>query len=451
MRAIPRTIGEHVRLRFPKGEEALRYNVLQKLAYLSVVVALFPLLILAGLTMSPGMDAAFPWLSTCSAGASRRAPCISSLASYLVVFVFVHLAMVLAVRGRQQPALDDHRALSHFGGRAMMRGTRIFQLKPAFGAGLRAPRSSLSRRQLLLGSPPAAAHCRFGMQPRFPLARRDVDPRQGRGADRERPAALLSPRTALAPEFPQSAISAYFKPNGSIDPDDPAYVALRRSGFADWKLEVDGLVERPMKLSLADLRQLPSRTADHPPRLRRGLELHRPVERRAAVGRCSTQRGSSRRRAISRSSAPTTWSRRSTPADAITRASICSTPITPRPSSPMRCNVAPLTVAMARRSARVERQLGYKHGQVRDAHRGGRQLRRHRAADAAATGRTAAMNGTRESEHRGSTAPSRAAFAIPAPAGASLMRSPPPRRTGWTRAAFRRSGRSWTARRGCRA
>ena len=71
--------------------------------------------------------------------------------------------------------------------------------------------------------------------------------------------ALLAPRLALAPEYPAGAITPYFKPNGSIDPDDPDYVALRQNGFADWRLEVGGLVERPMKLSLADLRALPSR------------------------------------------------------------------------------------------------------------------------------------------------------------------------------------------------
>ena len=72
--------------------------------------------------------------------------------------------------------------------------------------------------------------------------------------------ALLGPETALAPEFPPGAISSYFKPNGSIDPEDPQYVALRQGGFKDWKLEVGGLVERPAKLSLADLRDLPSRS-----------------------------------------------------------------------------------------------------------------------------------------------------------------------------------------------
>jgi DMSO/TMAO reductase YedYZ molybdopterin-dependent catalytic subunit len=72
--------------------------------------------------------------------------------------------------------------------------------------------------------------------------------------------ALLAPRLALAPEYPPGAITPYFKPNGSIDPDDSAYVSARQAGFANWKLEVGGLVERPMSLSLADLRALPSRS-----------------------------------------------------------------------------------------------------------------------------------------------------------------------------------------------
>ena len=72
--------------------------------------------------------------------------------------------------------------------------------------------------------------------------------------------ALLAPRFTLAPEYPPGAITPYFKPNGSIDPDDQAYVSARQQNFAGWKLEVGGLVERPMSLSLADLRALPSRS-----------------------------------------------------------------------------------------------------------------------------------------------------------------------------------------------
>src|SRR5699024_4692323 len=47
---------DHARLRFPKGEAARRYNVLQKLSYLAVVLVLLPLMILTGLSMSPGMN-----------------------------------------------------------------------------------------------------------------------------------------------------------------------------------------------------------------------------------------------------------------------------------------------------------------------------------------------------------------------------------------------------------
>ena len=37
-------------------------------------------------------------------------------------------------------------------------------------------------------------------------------------------------------------------------------MALAANGFADWKLKVGGLVEKPMEFSLADLRAMPSRT-----------------------------------------------------------------------------------------------------------------------------------------------------------------------------------------------
>src|ERR1700733_6493960 len=71
--------------------------------------------------------------------------------------------------------------------------------------------------------------------------------------------ALLAPRDALAPEYGPADLSSTFKPNGSVDPDDPDYVKSRDEHFVNWKLDVGGLVEAPMQLSLADLRQLPSR------------------------------------------------------------------------------------------------------------------------------------------------------------------------------------------------
>lgn len=71
---------------------------------------------------------------------------------------------------------------------------------------------------------------------------------------------LLVPRDALAPEYEVSQISRDFRPNGSVDPAAADYVALRNNGFADYRLVIDGLVERPLSLSLEDLRARASRT-----------------------------------------------------------------------------------------------------------------------------------------------------------------------------------------------
>jgi DMSO/TMAO reductase YedYZ molybdopterin-dependent catalytic subunit len=71
---------------------------------------------------------------------------------------------------------------------------------------------------------------------------------------------LVTDRNALAREFKPSDISPHFKANGTYSPADADYVALRNGGFADYKLVIDGLVERPMALTLAELRAEPART-----------------------------------------------------------------------------------------------------------------------------------------------------------------------------------------------
>lgn len=64
----------------------------------------------------------------------------------------------------------------------------------------------------------------------------------------------------LVREFPAHMISPVFRPNGSIDPRTPEYLALKAQGFAAWRLRVRGLVEQPLELSLDALRAMPSRT-----------------------------------------------------------------------------------------------------------------------------------------------------------------------------------------------
>ena len=70
----------------------------------------------------------------------------------------------------------------------------------------------------------------------------------------------LSDRMALAREYTKADISPNFRGNGSRTVDTPEYAAAIEAGFADWRLEVRGLVDNPMSLSLDNIRRLPQRT-----------------------------------------------------------------------------------------------------------------------------------------------------------------------------------------------
>ena len=71
---------------------------------------------------------------------------------------------------------------------------------------------------------------------------------------------LLASRDALAQEFSESDIRQPQRPNGVTAPDDETYKGLLRNDFADWRLEVTGLVEKPLSLTSENLIAMPSRT-----------------------------------------------------------------------------------------------------------------------------------------------------------------------------------------------
>jgi len=87
---------------------------------------------------------------------------------------------------------------------------------------------------------------------------------------------LLTPRRAMAKEFTEADLSPVFPPNGTDNPANPVYQALARDGFADWRLEVGGLVQHPAVFSLAELRDMPSRTQ---------ITRHDCVEGWSAIGK----------------------------------------------------------------------------------------------------------------------------------------------------------------------
>jgi thiosulfate reductase cytochrome b subunit len=95
LRRIGASILDHLRLRHPTGEDARRYNVLQKLAYLAVIFGLLPLIVLAGWAMSPWLDAVLPgwvdWL-----GGRQSARTIHFIVAWLLVaFVAIHVFEVI--------------------------------------------------------------------------------------------------------------------------------------------------------------------------------------------------------------------------------------------------------------------------------------------------------------------------------------------------------------------
>jgi thiosulfate reductase cytochrome b subunit len=94
-RGIGKSLREHLTLRHPVGEEAKRYNVLQKLAYATILFIVAPLIVLTGLAMSPTIDTAFPWLLTIFGG-RQAARTIHFLACFSFVgFIVVHVIQVI--------------------------------------------------------------------------------------------------------------------------------------------------------------------------------------------------------------------------------------------------------------------------------------------------------------------------------------------------------------------
>lgn len=92
LKALPRDVADHARLRFHHGAD---YSVLQKLAYAGVLFVALPLMILTGLSMSPGVNAAAPLLLDLLGGrqTARTIHFLTMLA--LVGFFLVHMAMIL--------------------------------------------------------------------------------------------------------------------------------------------------------------------------------------------------------------------------------------------------------------------------------------------------------------------------------------------------------------------
>ena len=133
----------------------------------------------------------------------------------------------------------------------------------------------LTRRALIGGGASAAGLMLAGCDrvAQIPQARRILfmGEEMNRGLQR-----ALMHRDALAREFSPAEMSPVFRVNGTRNPGTPAYEQAVASRFADWRIGVGGLVERPLDLSMAQLRSIPPRTQ---------ITRHDCVEGWSAIGK----------------------------------------------------------------------------------------------------------------------------------------------------------------------
>ena len=222
--------GDYLHLSFPPELPGLPYNALQQLAYFAVVFLLAPFQIATGAAMSPAVIGAAPWYARLFGGKqkARTLHFLGLLAFF--GFVIVHTAMVI------WHGLPSELAKIVLGEPAADRGEAV--AVGAFGllmvvlihiAGARFSRNDPRGAQHLLGLP--------------------VDAVQR----------ALTVRLRSHQSYPRSAVSPFHWINGR-PPQSAEYGAQAAAGFADWRLEVGGLVERPLRLGLEDLVAMPRRS-----------------------------------------------------------------------------------------------------------------------------------------------------------------------------------------------
>ena len=217
-------------MRIPAAGAFHLYDPLQQLAYASVVFLLSPFMLLTGAAMSPAIEARFPWYIKLFGGKqAARSLHFLSLVAFLL-FILVHTTLVLIVH------FPDNIRNIVFGNLNASVGTAITVAVAALilvaavyvwasWGTLRNPR----RIQRALG---------FLVDPlRQALLHREVSRQRYRESD----------------------ISPYFWVNGR-PPDTEDYREMADSNFANWSLEVTGLVERPTLFTLEDLRAMPKQT-----------------------------------------------------------------------------------------------------------------------------------------------------------------------------------------------
>ena len=117
----------------------------------------------------------------------------------------------------------------------------------------------MSRRSLMVAGSAAAASLVTGCEPiaDAPSLRWILDFGQFMSLHAQR---LLLTGQPLVREYSEADITPDFPPNGTERPAGMAYFQMVVSNFASYRLTIDGMVAKPLSLSLDDIKALPSRT-----------------------------------------------------------------------------------------------------------------------------------------------------------------------------------------------
>ena len=286
------------------------YNALQKLTYFGVIYALTPLQMLTGIAMSPTIESRFPWYPRLFGNrqAARSLHFLGMVA--FVGFLAIHVLMVVL----------------HGFGKEMNKMVMGHEDAGWWGAGIGLAILGAIALVHVAGNLASDRSPRLVHNLLSPL----VDP----------PRRTLLHRPIDVPDYPESEISPYFRVNGypptseyeAENGGDDTYERLRQGGFADYRLEVTGLVEAPLSLSLDDLRSMPRHQQ---------ITMHNCIQGWTAVGKWAGVRLSDLLDRCKPLPGPATWS--STPtsstrraAPATTSASTSCRPACRRRSSPTR-------------------------------------------------------------------------------------------------------------------
>ena len=200
------------------------YNPLQQLSYFGVIFVMVPLSLLTGMAMSPALDNRFPWFPKLFGGRqAARSIHFLLLVGYLS-FLVVHVSLVVAtgfVRNMNHIVLglDDQTPAGLIIGLT------------AIGAVV----ASWALAQFLAWTfPRKVQHLHRSLAVPFLNALNQFHPKE---------------------RYSKDDISPFFWPNGKLPASDE-WKRLAQGGFKDYRLRIGGMVEHPLTLSLADLKQL---------------------------------------------------------------------------------------------------------------------------------------------------------------------------------------------------